>query len=52
MTTIAGGVPDGADVELKLRLESVLDGVVVSGTARAALTGECVRCLDPLDTRV
>jgi uncharacterized protein len=23
--------------------------VLVSGTARAPLTGECVRCLDPLD---
>jgi uncharacterized protein len=43
------GVPEGADVELELRLESVLDGVVVSGTARAPLTGECVRCLEPLE---
>ncbi len=43
------GVPEGDEVELTLRLESVLEGVVVSGTARAKLIGECVRCLDPLE---
>lgn len=43
------GVPEGSDVALQLRLESVLEGVVVSGTARAALVGECVRCLDPIE---
>lgn len=41
-------MPEGSDVELDVRLEAVLEGVVVSGTARAAVTGECVRCLDPL----
>lgn len=41
-------MPEGSDVELDVRLEAVLEGVVVSGTARTALTGECVRCLDPL----
>ncbi|MBD0292688.1 MAG: DUF177 domain-containing protein [Jiangellaceae bacterium] len=48
------GVPEGADVGLELRLESVLEGVLVSGTVRAALAGECVRCLDPItaDIRV
>jgi uncharacterized protein len=40
------GVPEGADVELSMRLESVLDGVLVSGSARAPLAGECVRCLE------
>ena len=39
------GVPPGADVELDLRLEAVMEGVLVSGTARAPLAGECVRCL-------
>lgn len=42
------GVPQGAPVELDLRLESVLEGVLVTGTARARLAGECARCLDPL----
>ncbi len=43
------GVPEGAGLELDLRLESVMEGVLVSGTARAPLTGECARCLDPVD---
>lgn len=43
------GVREGATVELDLRLESVMEGVLVTGTARAPLTGECVRCLEPLE---
>lgn len=42
------GVPPGSDVELDLRLESVVEGVLVTGTARVQLTGECSRCLDPI----
>ena len=42
------GVPSGSDVELDLRLESVVEGVLVSGTARVQLAGECSRCLDPV----
>lgn len=42
------GVPEGSPVELDIRLESVSEGVYVSGTAHAALEGECARCLDPL----
>ncbi|UGY93812.1 YceD family protein [Streptomyces gobiensis] len=42
------GVPEGATIELDLRLESVMEGVLVTGTARAPLSGECVRCLEPL----
>ncbi|GGO93839.1 YceD family protein [Wenjunlia tyrosinilytica] len=43
------GVPEGATVELEMRLESVMEGVLVTGTATAPLKGECVRCLDPLE---
>ncbi|MFI9051238.1 YceD family protein [Streptomyces sp. NPDC053427] len=43
------GVPEGAPIELDLRLESVMDGVLVTGTSRAAVKGECVRCLEPLE---
>lgn len=43
------GVPEGAPVEIDLRLESVMDGVLVTGTARASAAGECVRCLEPLE---
>jgi uncharacterized protein len=46
------GVPEGSDIELDLRLESVVEGVLVSGTARARLAGECVRCLDPVTSEV
>ncbi len=40
------GVPPGAGIDLDLRLESVMEGVLVSGTATAPLTGECGRCLE------
>ncbi|MGW0577462.1 YceD family protein [Streptomyces sp. NPDC002920] len=46
------GVPEGAPVTLGLRLESVMDGVLVTGTARARAKGECVRCLEPLEQKV
>ena len=46
------GVPEGSDLQLDLRLESVVEGVLVSGTARARLAGECVRCLDPVTSEV
>lgn len=39
------GVPTGDDVELELRLEAVMEGILVSGSARARAVGECVRCL-------
>jgi uncharacterized protein len=39
------GVPEGSDVSLDLRLESVSEGVLVSGSVRGTLTGECGRCL-------
>jgi uncharacterized protein len=38
-------VPQGSPVEFDLRLEAVMEGVLVTGTARAELAGECVRCL-------
>ncbi|MBC2867582.1 YceD family protein [Streptomyces mexicanus] len=46
------GVPEGAPVELDVRLESVMEGVLVTGTARARAEGECVRCLEPLQLDV
>lgn len=45
------GVPVGADLDLDLRLESVMDGVLVSGVVTAPVSGECGRCLaDVSDT--
>ena len=43
------GVPAGAPLEVTFRMESVMEGVLVTGTVQAPLQGECVRCLDPLD---
>lgn len=43
------GVPQGAELRLDLRLESVMEGVLVSGTVTAPVTGECGRCLEPVD---
>ena len=45
-------VPEGADVELDLRFEAVTEGVLVTGTATAPVTGECARCLAPLTDTV
>jgi uncharacterized protein len=41
-------VPEGSPVEFDLRIEAVMEGVLVSGTALAAVVGECVRCLEPI----
>lgn len=40
------GVPPGAEIDLDLRLESVMEGVLVSGVATMPLAGECGRCLE------
>ncbi|GAA4657968.1 MULTISPECIES: YceD family protein [Amycolatopsis] len=45
-------VPEGSEVELDLLLESVVEGVLVTGTASAHTTGECSRCLDPVEDDV
>ena len=41
-------VPEGSDVDLQLRLESVVEGVLVTGSARVEVEAECSRCLDPI----
>lgn len=53
-TSIELGVPDvvtipaGSGVALDLLLESVVEGVLVTGGASAPTAGYCVRCLDPV----
>jgi uncharacterized protein len=42
------GVPDGAPLDVDVRLESVTEGVLVTGTVTATMHGECGRCLDPV----
>jgi uncharacterized protein len=41
-------VAEGSPVEIDLRLEAVMEGVLVTGSAQAGLDGECVRCLEPI----
>ena len=41
-------IQPGAGVDLDLRLESVSEGVLVTGTVRAPTRGECARCLTPI----
>jgi uncharacterized metal-binding protein YceD (DUF177 family) len=43
------GVPAGAPVQLHLRLEAVMEGVLVSGTVEAPLVGQCARCLEDIE---
>lgn len=42
------GVPPGSPVDLDLRLESVGEGVLVTGTAVVRLAGSCARCLEKI----
>lgn len=46
------GLPTGSTVDADLRLESVTEGVLVSGTAAATASGECARCLTPLQVEL
>jgi uncharacterized protein len=46
------GVPEGSDLELDLRLEAVMEGILVSGTVAGRTVGECVRCLDTVEGEV
>ncbi len=41
-------VPEGSPVDLDLRLEAVMEGVLVTGSASVELEGECARCLDTI----
>jgi uncharacterized metal-binding protein YceD (DUF177 family) len=43
------GVPEGAPVHLRLRLESVMEGVLVSGEVDVPLAGSCARCLEEIE---
>lgn len=41
-------VPVGAEFDVDVLLESVVEGVLVSGSVSVGTTGACSRCLDPL----
>lgn len=46
--TVLVGIPEASELNVDLRLESVHEGVLLSGAASAEVLGECGRCLDPL----
>nr|WP_051998734.1 DUF177 domain-containing protein [Gordonia rhizosphera] len=46
------GIPADSEVDLDLRLESVTEGVLVTGTVSGETEGQCARCLEPLDGTV
>jgi uncharacterized protein len=46
------GVPAGDPIHLDLRLESVIEGVLASGTVITDVVGECSRCLGPVTDHV
>ena len=45
-------VPEGAVVELPLRLESVHEGILITANLKAKAEGECSRCLEPVQYEV
>lgn len=42
-------IAPGAPLELDLQVQSVSEGVLVTGTVDAPTVGECARCLTPVD---
>jgi uncharacterized metal-binding protein YceD (DUF177 family) len=43
------GVPERAEVDMRLRLESVMEGVLVTGELDVPVVGSCARCLEPIE---
>ncbi len=52
MGTDVIGITEGSPLRLDLRMESVMEGVLVTGTVRGSATGECIRCLTGLEQDV
>lgn len=48
LVVLGSRVPDDAPIHLELHLESLNDGVVVSGPVSFTWSGQCRRCLAPL----
>ena len=45
-------VPKGAEIDLELRLESVHEGIYVSGRLRTVADAQCSRCLEPMSVPI
>lgn len=41
-------IQEGSPVDLNMRLEAVVEGVLITGRLRGEAHGECVRCLEPV----
>ncbi len=52
LSTGMARIPEGADLTLDARFESVTEGVLVTVTATAPVTAECARCLEPVEASV
>lgn len=50
--SLAMRVPAGDPIDVSGQIESVVEGLYVSGTVQAHLVGECSRCLDPVEEDV
>jgi uncharacterized protein len=48
----AAVVPAGSELTMRVRLEGLHEGVLVTAEADTTATGECVRCLDPVSIPV
>lgn len=46
------GVPQDGSMDLSVRMESVHEGVLVTGTVSTTASGACVRCLDEVELPV
>jgi uncharacterized protein len=46
------GIDAGVILEIDLRLESVHEGILATGEAFGRASGECGRCLDPIESDV
>jgi uncharacterized protein len=46
------GIEEGQPMGLDLRLEAVMEGVLITGEVEATATGACVRCLDDVSIPV
>lgn len=45
-------IPAGESIDVEVRLESVLEGVLATGSVHGMALGACVRCLDPVTVEV
>lgn len=50
LATSTASVPAGAPITVEVRLEAVNEGVVAKGTVSAPWSGECRRCLRPIES--